>query len=134
MAGGDDVAVFLRHAHAGELLRVHRGGLGGIVGQEPGRAPGAPQGLQEIQRAVNQPVAQVEGAVHVQQKAADGGQQGPDFLVRHGVILLTPSGSWFSACEYANRGFVHYITAAGKKKGLIRLPCKIPCRATIHPS
>ena len=86
--GGDHVPIARIHAHALELLRVHRRALARVVGQKARRAARALQRRKEVKRAVDQAVAEVERAVHVQQKAADRGQPRPNFFLCHLKTLL----------------------------------------------
>ena len=78
LAAGEHMAEFFRHPHAGQLFLIKGRRLGGIVGQEQALPSGVVQRLQKIQGAFDQLIAQIKGAVHIQQEAADRRQPFPN--------------------------------------------------------
>ena len=80
LAGGEDIEEGLPHVHFAQLLDVMIGALGGVVGQKQHPAARALHGVQEIQAALQDLVAQIEGAVHIQHEAFDLAQPLPQLL------------------------------------------------------
>ena len=85
LAGGEHLLARHGQPHAPELFDIIRRVVRGIVGQKQIIAAALLHRADKIQRTVQQPVAQIKRAVHIQQEALDV----PDvLLVLHGYTVL----------------------------------------------
>ena len=85
----EDVGGGGRPAHVGEFVGVMRGGPRRVIGEEEIVAPAGGQIAHKIERPRQQALAEVEGAVHIEEEATDTGKLvhgRTTFLQHYGVF------------------------------------------------